>query len=283
MSTSKIFTAVFSYNRPRHLDNCLQSVKDLYPNAHLVVFDDNSSDPKVRDVINKHGCEVRVGNGGTGRHGGLYDNMQMAYDEAIAGGYDYLLSLQDDLQLLRPVDERILREFDETFEKYPTVASLEVRFSRTLASPHEFISPPPSADASPVPFRDYQDVSLLNLDRLSAHDWNFNLDLHVIVSGEATLSLKMANLGLRLVRIRTSFVMHVPFPDLFRNRLRLPRLSGIRRDIFRYAYMSDAAIERMDARPEGEIAQWRDYLEVADTSWFDRWLLSSKNDAKIMQ
>ena len=42
-------------------------------------------------------------------------------------------------------------------------------------------------------------------------------------------------------------------------------------------------IAQMDARPEGEIAQWRQYLTVADTNRFDRWLLSTKNDAKIMQ
>ncbi len=90
-------------------------------------------------------------------------------------------------------------------------------------------------------------------------------------------------MGLRRVRIQSPFVMHVPFPDLYRNRFRLPRLSGIRREVFRYDYMSKADIARMDARPKGEIAQWRKYLTVADTTRFDRWLLSTKNDAKIMQ
>ena len=80
-----------------------------------------------------------------------------------------------------------------------------------------------------------------------------------------------------------AFVMHVPFPDLYRNRFRLPRLSGIRRKIFRDEYLSDEDIARMDARPEGEIAQWRGYQTIADTSHFDRWLLSTKNDVKIKQ
>ena len=283
MTKPKIFTAVFSYNRPRHLDNCLQSIKDLYPSAHVVVFDDNSSNPGVQAVLKQRGCEFRIGNGGAGRHGGLYDNMQTAYEEAIAGGFDYLLTLQDDLQLLRPVNDQVVQEFDDAFERYPSVASLEVRFSRTLASPHEFTAPPAALEADPQPFRDYQDVSLFNLDRLNEKNWSFVLDLHVIVSGEATLGLKMGELGLRRARTQTSFVMHVPFPDLFRNRFRLPRLSGIRRNIFRYSYMSTEDIVRMDARPEGEIAQWREYLTVADTSWFDRWLLSTKVDAKIMQ
>lgn len=283
MSSKKIFTAVFSYNRPRHLDNCLKSIADLYPDAHLVVFDDNSSHPDVEKVLKRHGCQFRLGKGGSGRHGGLYDNMQMAYEEALEGGFDYLLTLQDDLQLLRPVDDRVRAEFDDAFEKFAHVGSLEVRFSRTLTTPHEIAGPPATPDAEPSAFRDYQDVGLLHLGRLKEKGWDFNLDLHVVVSGEATLSLKMSEMGFRRARIQTSFVMHVPFPDLFRNRFRLPRLSGLRKEIFRYDYMSNDEMAQMDARPEGEIAQWRQYLTVADTNRFDRWLLSTKNDAKIMQ
>jgi len=139
---------------------------DMYPEAHVVVFDDNSPDPEVAEVIRKFDCPVRLGEGGKGRHGGLYANMQMAYEAALAEGYDYLLTLQDDLQLLRPVDQRVLGEFDAEFERYPNVASLELRFSRTLRESGIVAPGPAAVDAEPNPFRDYQDVSLFHLGRL---------------------------------------------------------------------------------------------------------------------
>jgi len=283
MASKKIFTAVFSYNRPLHLENCLQSLKDMYPDAHVVVFDDNSPNPAVDEVIQKFDCEVRKGKGGSGRHGGLYDNMQMAYEEAIEGGYDYLLSVQDDLQLVRPVDDRVLADIEDAFLAAPSVFCLDVEFSRSISGGRPTLFVLAGEDAPPAPFRDYLDVSLFHVGRMQAADWSFNLELHIVVSGEKSLSLRASSLGLRRNKIRTSFLMHVPFPDLYRNRFRLPRLSALSKKIFRYEYMSKETIQRMDSRPTGEIAQWRDYLTVADTSWFDRWLLSTKNDAKILQ
>lgn len=47
--------------------------------------------------------------------------------------------------------------------------------------------------------------------------------------------------------------------------------------------MSKEDIDRMDNRPETELAVWRSFLRVEGASWFDRWLMSTKNDAKIMQ
>ena len=282
MASKKIFTAVFSYNRPLHLENCLQSLKDMYPDAHVVVFDDNSPNVAVDEVIQKFDCEVRKGKGGSGRHGGLYDNMQMAYEEAIEGGYDYLLALQDDMQIVRPVDGKILMQFDEAFALDPSIASLEPRFAK---GQRQAINPPPGPaplTAEPSAFRDYLDVSLLHIGRLAEKKWSFHLDRHYLVSGEQTLSIRASEMGLRRYRFATPFTMHVPFPHLYRNRLRLPRLSGLRGRIFRYEYMSQSDIECMDNRPKDEPAYWREHLKVEDANWFDRLLLSSKNDAKVL-
>jgi hypothetical protein len=62
----------------------------------------------------------------------------------------------------------------------------------------------------------------------------------------------------------------------------LPRLSALSRRIFRFEYMSLADIDRMDSRPAGTPAYWRDHLRIDGATWFDRWLLSGKDDSKIL-
>lgn len=279
---TSILTAIFSYNRPRHLANCLLSLREMYPTAAVTVYDDNSPDPAVRAAIEDACVNIRIGRGGRARHGGLYSNMQMAFRDAIDEGYDFVLCLQDDMQLVRPFSQTILDEVITIRARFPNVATYEVRFGR---GPERLriVPPDPAPDnAEPAPFRDYLDVGLLDVRRLDALGWSFETDTHLVVSGEQTLSLRASELGMRRGSLRTPFAMHLPFPDLFRNRIRLPRLSGLRRRIYRYEYMSDATMARMDARPSDQIAHWRDYLTIEDTNWFDRWLLSGKNDAKII-
>ena len=36
----KIRVAIFSYNRPDHLANCLKSLRDLWPDADVVIYDE---------------------------------------------------------------------------------------------------------------------------------------------------------------------------------------------------------------------------------------------------
>lgn len=282
---ARIHTAVFSYNRPAHLDNCLTSIRDMYPGADVTVYDDKSSDPGMQAVFDKAGVRVVEGVGGPRRHGGLYDNMQRAYEDAIAAGCDYVLMLQDDLQLVRPFNAAVQGEIAAAFADDPQAAEAEVRFQRqNLTRPKPAKAASPEADDGAArAFVDYQDVGLFHIPRLQALDWSFRVDGAVVISGEMVKSLEASEKGMRRAWPRTPFVMHVPFPRLYRNRMRLPRLSGLRRGIFRYEYMSEADMARMDARPEGATAGWRDYLTVADQSWFDRWLLATKNDAKIMQ
>lgn len=281
MSNLKILTAVFAYNRPLHLENCLKSLRDMFPDADVVVYDDNSSDPKVDEVISRFDCRVRKGQGGSGRHGGLYANMQLAYEDALEGGYDYLLSLQDDMQLVRPVGDIITDQYVVQFSANPRLTQIDIRFARGIQN-RKFAHPRQNKDGPLQAFSSYKDVGLFHIGRLKSLGWSFSLESHLVVSGEQTLSLKAAELGMELNEPFTPFAMHLPFPTLYRNRLRIPRLSGLRKRIYRYDYMSETEILEMDARPKDTFAHWRQFLHVEDVNWVDRWLLSGKNDSKII-
>ncbi|HSG36713.1 MAG TPA: glycosyltransferase [Paracoccaceae bacterium] len=283
----KIRVAIFSYNRPDHLANCLQSLRDLWPGADVVVYDDNSKHPGMSAVFEKFGVPVVNCPGGSGRHGALYSNMQRAFEEASAAGCTYLLTLQDDLQLVRPFSDEILKEYEALFSSDPAVTELHPCFKRTPAPQRPAKKAKSIAQPNEVnphrPFKSYLDVGFFSVPRLEAVGWNFDVEGPQVVSGELTLSVKASKLGMKMKAPRTPFMMHVPFPHLYRHRIRLPRLSALSKKIFRYEYMTKEDIARMDARPESELAIWRNFLRVEGATWFDRWLMSTKNDAKIMQ
>lgn len=284
MPEPKIRVAIFSYNRPEHLDNLLASLRDLWPEADVIVYDDNSSNPGMAKVFQKFGVPVVVGEGGKGRHGGLYSNMQRAYTQADAEGFEYLLTLQDDMQLVRPFDRAVAKEYLEQFANNESLTQIDPRFAKTpRAGKREPKAGPEIGDGAKRPFHNYLDVGLFHLHRLKVLGWSFEVEGSQIISGELTLSLRAAEMGMEKLAARTPFAMHLPFPHLYRHRLRLPRLSGLSRKIFRFEYLSLEDIREMDKRPEGEPAYWRAYLKIANASWFDRWLLSGKDDAKILQ
>ena len=287
MPEPKIRVAIFSYNRPDHLTNCLESLRDLWPDADVVVYDDNSKHPGMKAVFEKFGVPVVHCPGGSGRHGALYSNMQRAFEEARAAGSTYLLTLQDDLQLVRPLTDKILAEYDEIFAADSSVTEIYPCFSRTpapkKAGKKQQSKPAEKQEGQYRAFKEYLDVGFFSVPRLKAFGWSFEVDGPQVISGELTLSLKAAKLGMKMKTPRTPFVMHVPFPHLYRHRNRLPRLSALSKKIFRYEYMSEKDIERMDGRPSTEPAIWRNFLRVDGATWFDRWLMSTKNDAKIMQ
>jgi hypothetical protein len=285
-STSRIRVAIFSYNRPDHLANCLTSLRDLWPGADVVVYDDDSKHPGMKAVFEKFDVPVVHCPGGTGRHGALYSNMQRAYEEARAAGCTYLLTLQDDLQLVRPFSACILDEYAARFAPDPAITQIHPCFARTPVERKAGTKDEPTEkkhEDPNRPFKEYLDVGFFSIPHLKSFDWSFEVGGSQIVSGELTLSVKAAKLGMKMKAPRTPFVMHVPFPHLYRHRIRLPRLSALSKKIFRYEYMSEADIALMDARPQGQPAFWRNHLRVAGATWFDRWLMSTKNDAKIMQ
>lgn len=108
MSTRLQFV-VFSFNRGRFLEHCVQTLERCAPQCPLLIFDDDSDDPQTRQVLDRLAARHRVATprplapGSHGKHGGLYANMQAALD-----GLDddtLLCTLQDDMQLVRPLQD----------------------------------------------------------------------------------------------------------------------------------------------------------------------------------
>jgi glycosyltransferase involved in cell wall biosynthesis len=119
---------VFSFNRGAFLQNCVQSILDLAPGCPVVVIDDNSTDSATQEVLRSLPPEVTLlppPPRTEGRHGGLYTNMQAALEHAP----EYLMAfIQDDMQLVRPVDAADLRTLEEFFAAHPRCAFVNPGF-----------------------------------------------------------------------------------------------------------------------------------------------------------
>ncbi len=213
--------AIFSYNRPVYLKNCVDSVLRNLPGVPIRIYDDNSDDPDMRAYLATLGpMVVPSGESGVGRHGGLYANMAAAYASCRA---DYLLMLQDDVQITRAVGPADLQDIAAIFAGDTRAAFLSVLFmrGRTMARYRRQLTAQPErgvydmpADAAPqhLPRRQaYFDISLWHVDRLRRANW-------AVAASEVDNIIRARQLFSTMPTMKNPFVffcLEVPF---YRNR-----------------------------------------------------------------
>jgi glycosyltransferase involved in cell wall biosynthesis len=124
-----IEVAIFSYNRPDYLGHAIASVLRHMPDARLRVYDDCSDAPDMLDYLSTLGdIVVRRDVPSHDRHGGLYANMNRALSDAER---PFLVMMQDDMQVVRPVDANDLVSLDRLFESNPSWAFVCPMFMKT--------------------------------------------------------------------------------------------------------------------------------------------------------
>lgn len=128
---------VFSYNRGRFLDNCLQSVAQCAPGWPMTVIDDRSRDPSTRSVLERVGQTTHVVHAGEAglqeaKTGGLYNNMNYALSDAASQGYRYALFIQDDMQLVRKLTDEDVQAFGAYFDANPRSHQLQTCFMKAM-------------------------------------------------------------------------------------------------------------------------------------------------------
>ena len=261
---ARMLVAVFSYNRPALLANCLQSLRDMCPGSDVVIYDDRSTHPDLPRVFCHFGHPVVTGAGGNGRHGGLYFNMEQAYQRALAGAYDHILMLQDDQQLLRPLGLDLFAEYLGYFDRYPDATQVDIRFARTPVTLFELCDDARAYRQVNPAYRGYNDVGLFHLGRLRAVDWSFAIHSGFATAGEAKKAAEALAKGMRAVVAYTPALTHVPFIKVYRNRVRWPRLDNKGKAARRHAYLTPEDIARIDARPPEEAPGREKYLSFAE-------------------
>jgi glycosyltransferase involved in cell wall biosynthesis len=179
---------IFSYNRGNFLANCVNSLLRHAPSARICVVDDRSTCPDTLAYLAQlpSGVELLQGQVKDGaRHGGLYNNMQLALESCSS---ELVFFIQDDMQIVRDIDEDDLRYINAFFAHYPEAAFLHPMFLRGRRYRRDRRITRLQSDF-PVYFREqpeknsqrdlsYVDGVIAHAGRLQAANWQF-------VEGEA--------------------------------------------------------------------------------------------------
>jgi hypothetical protein len=191
------------------------------PGIGWTVYDDGSDEPETVSYLKSLGQAVRhMKSAGDDRHGGYYNNMQAALDATQS---DYLLMLQDDLQVVRPFDSNDLSRIDQIFDQSPTTAFISPLFMKGSKRAYFQKRYQPdsglrcyrwSADpeeTGKVPQK-YADIAVLHVGRLRQSGWRFER------SEEANGALADRLFG-DMVQVAEPWVFYVPEEPAYRGRV----------------------------------------------------------------
>ena len=221
MSLPSLDVAIFSYNRGAYLKNCVDSLQRNMPWIGWTVYDDGSDEPDTVAYLQSLGEHVlHMKSTDADRHGGYYYNMQAALDATQA---DYLLLLQDDLQVVRPFALEDLSRIHQVFDQSPSTVFISplflkgskrayfqqryqpdagLRCYRWFADPNE---------TGKVPQK-YADIAVLHVARLRQSGWRF------AASEEANGALADQLFG-DMVQVADPWVFYVPEEPAYRGRV----------------------------------------------------------------
>jgi hypothetical protein len=233
---TKLTVAVFSYSRGAYLEFCLASLARNLPQAQVVVYDDLSDDPATKAVLAALKVPlVQPSAVARAQHGGLYVNMARALAEVET---DYLLFLQDDMQIVRPVDDQDFADIAAIFDADPDCGLVSPLFmkagiARKLRAQYQTAAGLAAYQTAPdIPRAEmrfaFADVCLAHVARLRAAGF-------AVLEGEGHNERQALEKFSQMPLMSAPFAFYCPEVPTFRNRKR--PLSG--------------QIARLRRRPEG--------------------------------
>lgn len=259
--------SIFSYNRGNYVQNCVDSINHCLSGSDFKVFDDSSTDKETLKYLKSLGDIVtHCYPDGQGRHGGLYSNMQRALDSSTS---KYILFLQDDMQLVRVVDEYDFKCIDAFFSQYSEAAFVNPVFLKghrrrsilkqiMLQSELEgyFHDIPETLKPRPVSMF-YCDVVIAHVDRLRSVNWQF--------ADSETANAEQARKHFsKMLQMAHPFVMHVPEVPVFRGKKTTigSRLATklVGADVKSFVFMSGDDVEAMRCRDLNDAPFAEDFL-----------------------
>ncbi len=268
--------AVFSYNRPRELSGLLDSIIALCGGMRVIVFDDQSENQAVySSTESRHIKMIRREKSIKGRHGGLYLNMQSAYEFAMENKFDFLFMIQDDMQFVRSFNQNIAKEYGKIFGASKYITQIDPRFVRGNGSDVVSCEGFPAFEWLEPYRQTYSDVGLFSVERLKALEWHF-------VEGEKNNREAARNLGMRRVYPFSPIAMHIPFPTVFRQR-KSNFFSALNDGGCSYCTFNETACNLMDDRNPTEPPLFRKYLKLNRARMLDRLRFAMLSDKRVFR
>ncbi|MGR3436827.1 MAG: glycosyltransferase family 2 protein [Shimia sp.] len=255
----RLEVAVFSYNRPAYLAQCLASLAAQMPGVPVTVYDDRSDDPAQLRLLEDWGVPVvRPSATEKARHGGLYANM----DRALAGTRaEWVLFLQDDMQVVRPFGARDADQVAALFDAVPGRAFVAPWFVKGVRRRRAGRGLRPEGAAGFAGYLAYADVSIGHVARLRAAGWRFGP-----TEAEAEARARATFDGMALMR--DPFVFFCPEVPVYRGRARglSSRLAArvVGTEAKGFAPMPSEAVAALRTRPPSALPVAEDWLTPTD-------------------
>lgn len=182
MSDGPITFCIFSFNRGNFLKNCVESIKQCIPQSDIIIFDDDSNDADTLAYLDSVASSCRVvgpETEGVKKHGGLYHNMNAALH--ICRDRRLVCFLQDDTQVVRPVEDSELQSVAKLFDEHKELGFVHPCFVRgsdpkkrsltPLEGPENFLFF--RKDTGQSAGIHYSDLVVFNPKRLIDAGWHF--------------------------------------------------------------------------------------------------------------
>ncbi|MGF1644545.1 MAG: hypothetical protein ACFCUJ_12925 [Thiotrichales bacterium] len=265
---------VFSYNRGRFLRNCVSSIHYCAPHSRISIFDDNSDDPETLEVLAQLSqlCDIAYppvsSSAARHKHGRLYVNMQSAYE--LMSSEETYCFLQDDMQLVRPIDKRELEDIVGHYAKNANAGFIHPAFlkraGRKLDTHGVRFNPDLGGYTSDNTSRSvgvyYADVHIANVHRLREASWQFLNHEH---SNEAAARKIFS----RMLYLKNPFCAWLPNVPAYRGKRQTYALRFAMRQsrvgFFPIRFLNHAENLSFTNRNASDLPQAERYLSLSDT------------------
>ena len=270
---------IFSYNRGEYLENCVDSIEHCSPDSDIIIYDDDSTDTHTRTVLSKVACQHTVMSSDKReghKHGGLYINMQRAY-ESLSDN-DLFCFLQDDSQLVRKLTQYDVDFIDRRFRENLLLGFISPAFVRGISRRKKGAGEFHFDDQQELFFLDnttrsagayYSDILVSHVGRLREHDWSF-------LAGEpANQQQAMAKFD-KMGYLRTPFAMWLPYGRAYRGKKRTFTLQLAEKwrrcGFYPFYYLTDEQVNSLQKSCPPAIPIAEDYLENVNPQLDKPWI-----------
>jgi glycosyltransferase involved in cell wall biosynthesis len=254
------------------LENAIDSCRRYAPGVPVCVVDDHSDDADTLAVLGALPEGVRLLKPHAGeqrRHGGLYANMQMALEQIDT---EWLLFLQDDMQLVRPLEADDAAYIEAFFAAFTDKAFLNPVFlkgqrnrrDRRITRVYDNFAGYYRDYPGKNNFRglSYADVVISHAQRLKARGWRFK-------SSEQENAAQAHELFGLMGFMANPFVMFLPQVPVYRGKqkswavAKAEQWSGS--EPKRFVELPPEVWQQFKRRPLSQLPVAEDYLQCADS------------------
>jgi glycosyltransferase involved in cell wall biosynthesis len=281
---------VFSFNRGEFLDNCIASIEYCAPDADITIFDDDSDDLATRQRLQSLAARHRViypePGPGNSKHGGLYANMQSAFERLEPD--DVTCFLQDDVQLVRKLSAEDFDAIARYFDTVDNAGFIQPAFLRGCnrltdqaqirfdAAAGGYLVDRLNRSAGAW----YSDIFVVRARDLRDVGWKF-------LARESRNELQARERLRQMLYLKNPFAAWLPCPPAWRGKtrtiaLRLAhRLSGC--GYYPLRYMSDAENELFRQRDARILPVAEDFLDVDGSEPPEPWIYHPLQGRRLLK